>query len=155
MVNKEKLNYIKTEAIQLLKTLKGNEKPAWGVMNAQQMIEHLCDALDDAAGINNHRILTPADKLEGFRSFLMSEKDFKPNTKNLLMNDTPATVKYQNIEDAIHHLEKRIENFEASFYGNENKKIVNPFFGELNFEENIQLLHKHIKHHLRQFNLIA
>jgi hypothetical protein len=29
----------------------------------------------------------------------------------------------------------------------------NPFFGDLNFEQNVQLLYKHSLHHLRQFGV--
>ncbi|MBS1765194.1 MAG: DUF1569 domain-containing protein [Bacteroidetes bacterium] len=154
MVNQEKLSFIKKDAIQLLKSLKGNETPEWGKMNAQQMIEHLCDAIDDATGINNRKILTPADQLPGFRNFMMSEKEFKPNTKNILMSETPAPVKLAGLNEAIARLENSISRLELYFKDDEHKTIVNPFFGELNFEENIQLLHKHFSHHLRQFKLI-
>jgi hypothetical protein len=30
----------------------------------------------------------------------------------------------------------------------------NPFFGDLNFAENVHLLHKHALHHLRQFGVV-
>ena len=154
MVNKTKLDFIKTEAVSLLRTLKGDETPAWGKLNAQQMIEHLCDAFDDAAGLNNHKILTPPEQLDAYKNFMMSQKDFNPNTKYILMDATPAPAKMENINTALNQLQERITIFESVFKDDENKRIINPFFGELNFEENVQLLHKHMRHHLRQFKLI-
>ncbi len=154
MVNKSKLDFIKTEAISLLRKLKGDETPAWGKLNAQQMIEHLCDAFDDASGLHNRKILTPPEQLDAFKNFMMSEKEFKPNTKNILMDENPAPAKTENIHTALNQLQERIAKFESVFKDDENKRIINPFFGELNFEENVQLLHKHMRHHLRQFKLI-
>ncbi|HPA31723.1 MAG TPA: DUF1569 domain-containing protein, partial [Bacteroidia bacterium] len=78
----------------------------------------------------------------------------KPNTKNSLMSETPAAIKLPDLASAIARVENGIKDFEAFYSGNTEKKVMNPFFGELNYEENIQLLHKHAMHHLRQFNLI-
>ena len=42
--------------------------------------------------------------------------------------------------------------FEA--FGKDPQLITrNPFFGDLNFEQNVQLLYKHALHHLRQFGV--
>lgn len=154
MINPEKLQFLKNNFIELLKKLKGNEVPVWGKMNAQQMIEHFGDAIEDACGKNNRTLITPPDKLEATRAFMLSEKDFKPNTKNSLMSETPAATKLPDLASAIARVENGIKDFEAFYSGNTEKKVMNPFFGELNYEENIQLLHKHAMHHLRQFNLI-
>jgi hypothetical protein len=40
------------------------------------------------------------------------------------------------------------------FKGNESKLVMNPFFGELNFEQQVRLLHKHAMHHARQFGWV-
>jgi hypothetical protein len=154
MVNKEKLNFIKNDFIQLVSQLNGNETPQWGKMNAQQMVEHMGDAFLDATGMNKRTLLTPDEQLAAFRSFMMSDKDFKPNTKNALMSETPDPVKFENYEAALQRLKQCICDFENHFSENEMKKEMNPFFGELNFEEAVQLLHKHVRHHLRQFKLI-
>jgi len=42
--------------------------------------------------------------------------------------------------------------FEA-FENDHNLVTRNPLFGDLNFEQNVQLLHKHALHHLRQFGV--
>lgn len=154
MINPEKLQFLKNNFIELLKKLKGDEVPAWGKMNAQQMIEHFGDAIEDACGKNNRTLITPPDKLEAVRAFMFSDKDFKPNTKNSLMSDAPAPTQMPDLAAAIARVENGINEFEAFYSGNPEKKVMNPFFGELNYAENIQLLHKHALHHLRQFNLI-
>lgn len=154
MINPEKLQFLKINFIELLKKLRGSEVPEWGKMNAQQMVEHFGDAIEDAFGKNNHTLITPPDKLEATRVFMLSEKDFKPNTKNSLMSETPAATKLPDLAAAIARVENNIKEFEIFFSENPEKKVMNPFFGELNFAENIHLLHKHALHHLRQFKLI-
>ena len=38
-----------------------------------------------------------------------------------------------------------------AFEKNPDLVTRNPFFGDLNFEQSVQLLYKHALHHLRQF----
>lgn len=155
MVNTDKLNFLKNDFISHLKKLNGTETPLWGKMNAQQMIEHMGDAFRWASGKDNLTILTPAERLPATYAFMMSEKDFKPETKNALMSETPSPVRTASMEKAVERIENKIAEFENFWKDkSETEKIVNPFFGNLNFEEQVQLLHKHSLHHLRQFGLI-
>jgi len=39
------------------------------------------------------------------------------------------------------------------YAANEKLQIRNPFFGDLNFEQNVALLYKHAVHHLKQFGI--
>ncbi len=154
MVNKQKLNFLKTDFIQHLQKLKGDEKPEWGVMNPQQMVEHMGESVLAATGIMNLKVMTPEEKLPAMKAFIMSEKDFKPNTKNALMGETPAPVKFANLATAIDKLQSAVTKMEMHYQGDPLKTETNPFFGGLNLEEQTQLLHKHALHHLRQFRLI-
>lgn len=155
MVDQAKLSFLKKDFPQLLRKLKGDEKPQWGVLNPQQMIEHFGESVMLASGRVNIPLMTPAEKLPAMKAFVMSDKEFKPGTKNPVMNDIPAPPKFDNIETAIQKLEKAIGIFEETWKTKqETEYILNPFFGELNFEEQVQLLYKHSRHHLKQFNLI-
>ena len=84
---------------------------------------------------------------------MMSERLFKENTKNKLMNEEPEPVKHKTVQAAIGELHQEIIHFFEVFEKNPGMKVRNPFFGDLNFDESIQLLHKHALHHLRQFNI--
>ncbi len=154
MTNREKLEFLKRDFIACLKKLKGNEKPVWGVMDAQQMIEHMGEAFIAATGALNLNLMAPIEKVEAMLAFVMSEKEFKPNTKNVLMGETPAPHKFASMEEAVLKLEKAVLRFEKHYQTHQEKKEMNPFFGPLNFEQQTQLLHKHAMHHLKQFELI-
>ncbi|MBK9525741.1 MAG: DUF1569 domain-containing protein [Bacteroidetes bacterium] len=149
-----KINFLRKTFIEKLKELDPATPPVWGLMNVQQMIEHMSDSFRIANGKDPHVIVTPAERLEPMKNFLLSEKEFKPNTKNILMSETPPNIRRANKMEAINELEGEINDFVSYFEQHPGSTTTNPFFGELNFEEWIQLLHKHAVHHLKQFNCL-
>ena len=152
-MNFEKENFIRTKLVPLLQKLKPDTLPAWGKMNVQQMIEHFTDVMMSASGKIKLPVVTPPDRLQRLREFMMSDKPFKENTKNPVMSEEPATLKKQTKEGAIGKLQEEIIYFFEVFEKNPSIKTTNPIFGELDFEMNIQLLYKHALHHLRQFGI--
>ena len=150
---KEKEDFLKNDLVLHLSKLNSTDKGQWGVLNAQQIVEHMSDAFRNYHGMDSKKILTPAERLPAMKDFLMSEKPFKPNTKNIEMPEIPTPVKHPDMKSALEKLKAEINNFFEFFEKNKERTIINVFFGELNFEENIQILHKHAMHHLRQFGL--
>ena len=154
-VNTEKEDFLLNEYILLLKTIDEDQEPVWGKMNVHQMIEHMTDSFRIANEKNKEdKIVTPADRLEGAYQFMMSDKPFKENTKNVLMAEEPEPVRNEFLEDAILELDNEITDFHTFFKGDEEKRTTNAFFGNLNYAEWVQLLHKHAVHHLKQFSAI-
>ncbi|MEO0311483.1 MAG: hypothetical protein RIQ89_1140 [Bacteroidota bacterium] len=149
-----KSKFLNNEFVYLLEKLKGNEVPNWGKLNPIQMIEHFADAVNLAAGSYTGAIITPPEKLEAMRVFMLSDKDFKPNTPNKLMPEVPAPARSATVEEGILLLKAALINLGSYFESNPTALTINPFFGNLSYSDNIQLLHKHALHHLRQFGLI-
>jgi hypothetical protein len=152
----EKEDFLRTKFVGYLQRLDPSTTPHWGKMNVQQLIEHFSDdALRNANGrLKFDTIMTPPENLGRMREFMMSEKPFKENTKNLLMNEEPSPVKYKTVQAAIGALQEELIIFFEIYEKNPELVIRNPFFGDLNFEENVQLLYKHAMHHLRQFGVV-
>lgn len=71
------------------------------------------------------------------------------------MSDTPAPVRHATKQDAVNELQHELDHFFKVHEDDTAKKTANPFFGELGFDQQVQLLHKHATHHLRQFGAIA
>ncbi|HEX2628016.1 MAG TPA: hypothetical protein VHM26_03365 [Chitinophagaceae bacterium] len=150
----EKENFLRTKLVPYLQRLDPATPPRWGKMNVQQMIEHFSgDAVRNASGKLKAELVTPADRLERMREFLMSEKPFKENTKNPLLPEDPRPLHFKTIQGAIGALQQELIYFFEVFEKDPAMTILNPFFGTLNFEQNVQLLHKHAVHHLRQFGV--
>ncbi len=149
----EKEIFFKETYIQTLKRLSGNEKGNWGVLSPQGMIEHMTDSVGVAHGRIKQELQTPTEVLERVRTFALSDKEFKPDTKNSLMSDTPAPLRTRTITEAITELEKELAVFLDFYKTNPRATYLNPFFGEFNYADWLHILHKHALHHLKQFNL--
>jgi len=151
----EKENFLRTKLITYLQRLDPATPPKWGKMNVHQMIEHYAgDAVRNASGrLKVDTILTPPGQLERMREFMMSEKPFKENTVNPLMGEEPAPLRFKTIQAAIGALQQELIYFFEAYEKNPAQIIRNPFFGDLDFEQNVQLLYKHALHHLRQFGV--
>jgi hypothetical protein len=150
----DKLNFLKTEFPKLLNTLASDAKGEWGVMNGQQMAEHMAESVSYATGSNTQALHTPVDVVGKYKEFAMSDKEFKPNTKNALMSETAPEITKATMQEAVAGYEKEIVAFISYFEKNKGATLVNSFFGDLNFEEWVHLLHKHAVHHAKQFRLL-
>lgn len=150
MVNQQKLDFLLHELPARLKKLDATAKGNWGMMNAQQMTEHFILSVKNASGKLPYQVVTPADQLDKFRAFLHSDKPFRENTKNPLIGD-PVPMHYPSMQAAIDKLQLELNYFAGVFQKNPSLTTINPIFGELDFEGNVQLLYKHALHHLRQF----
>lgn len=149
-----KADFLKKRFIPLLRNTPVDAQPLWGKMTFQQMVEHFADYTRIASGKTVHtEILTPADQLQRARDFIMSDKPFRENTANALMPEVPAPVRNASLQQAIAELETEIRFFFDVFEKNNLQVTRNPFFGDLNYEQNVHLLYKHALHHLRQFGL--
>ncbi len=148
-----KASFLRSEYTKALSQLDADAPRKWGKMNVQQMIEHMCDYVRIASGKTPVEIITPEDKLPRMQGFLASEKPFPENTPNVLMPDIPAPVRHASKEDAIYELQQELDHFFAVHEQEEGRKTPNPFFGHLDYELQVQLLHKHAKHHLMQFGV--
>lgn len=150
-----KERFLKESYIPLLQQIPLNAQAVFGKMNVLQMMEHMAEYLGMAYGnppqedsIKNPEIIAKT------RQFLFSEQAFKPNTPNALMPDTPAPSRFNDKEAALLAVQQALDAFFDFFSKNPDALIQSPFFGMLNFHQSIQLLYKHSRHHLVQFNAL-
>jgi hypothetical protein len=153
VMNEEKLQFLKKELIPLLQKIEPGTNPIWGKMNLQQMIEHFSGAIKIATG--TFSLPGTTEPIDGGKSysFLMSDKPFKENTVNPLLSEEPYPIRNHTVQAAIGELQVNLLEFFRTFENEERKRVLNPFFGNLNYAEQIQLLYKHSLHHLKQFGV--
>jgi len=150
-----KAEFLRYRFIPLLKQIPTEQSPQWGKMTLQQMIEHFSDSVRIASGKTIHTdFVYPPERVQKNREFMLSEKPFRENTVNPLMPEVPAPVINVSKDEAITELQNEINFFFSVFEKNNLQVTRNPFFGDLNYEENVHLLHKHAAHHLRQFGVL-
>lgn len=149
------LAFLLNDVIPLLYKLDPVQKGKWGKMDGQQMVEHLRDICKVANGkIVLPLVNTDPEKLAQARTFLMSELFFQENTKVPVMPEEPRPHKYKSLEEAITKTAEELQEIFTVYAANPSLLLMHPIFGELNYAEQVQYLHKHIRHHLRQFGLI-
>jgi hypothetical protein len=146
-----KENFLRSQLVPCFQKIDPAAKPVWGKMNVHQMIEHFVDSVMNASGKLKLPPVNEGEKLLKLRQFLLSEKPFFPNTKNPLMKEEPASPKRNTIQASIGKLKEELIYFFDEFEKDPGHITLNPIFGELNFDENVQLLYKHAMHHLKQF----
>ncbi|GAB4093128.1 hypothetical protein [Flaviaesturariibacter terrae] len=149
-----KLQFLQDQFVPLLRQIPSDTLPHWGRMTLQQMTEHFADYVRIASGKTVVRdLVTPAERLPKMQEFLQSDAPFRENTPNPLLPEVPAPVRHKTIGEAFDELQEEIDELVRRFQANPHLVTLNPFFGELNFQMNVQLLYKHALHHLRQFGV--
>lgn len=150
----EKENFIKVDFIELIDKLPSTQIAKWGKMDAQQMIEHLIHFFALSYGKLYMAQITPNEHLPKYMEFLLSDKEFKENTKAAMLPEEPNPYEYTSFEEAKDILKSAVQHF-FDYYENEHhKKALHPVFGELDYYQWVQLHYKHLLHHLKQFGLI-
>lgn len=154
-MNIEKENFLRTRLVPALQQLDPATPPRWGKMTVQQMVEHLTnEGVRIASGQRKlDRMVTPPEKLQAFRDFLMSDKRFRENTVSPILPPEPTPPVFKTVQAAIGALQEELIYFFEAFEKNPNLVTRNPIFGDLDFEQNLQLLYKHSLHHLKQFGV--
>ena len=153
MVNEIKKKFLEDQFIPLVKKVTPLTPARWGKMNAQQMVEHVANFFRISTNKIKFPFVTPLEHLPKYRAFLLCEKEFRENTKAPVLPDEPFPVRYASMDESVADLERQVQFFFQYFSGDPERKTLHPVFGELNFEEWVQLHHKHVKHHLKQFGV--
>ena len=152
-MNSEKLQFLTDESLHVINNFSGENKTGWGVMNTQEMIEHLADFYNVSAEKTKVKLYTPEEQLPAYKAFLLSDKLFRENTKAPveLIGEKPAPLKFSTLAEAKENLNNAVKDFVGYFKNNEAAKTLHPVFGHLNFDEWVLLHYKHVMHHLKQF----
>ncbi len=152
----EKILFIQDEMFIALNKLTLESESKWGKMNAQQMIEHVIAFFNVSTEKLIFNLVTPEEQLPRYKKFLLSDKEFRENTKapETVLGEEPLPVHYTTLSIAKEKLKLAVEDFVKYFKNDPEKKTLHPVFGLLNFEEWVLLHYKHVVHHLKQFNLI-
>ncbi|MEO5984805.1 MAG: DinB family protein [Ferruginibacter sp.] len=144
---------MKKDVVELMNAFSHDAKGKWGKMNVQQMIEHVTDFFDVSTNQIKFNLVTPEEHLPKYKGFLMSDKEFRENTKapESVLGDQPVAIRNASLIEALDKLQKSINDFFEYFQNDPLLTTTHPVFGPLNFEEWALLHYKHVVHHLKQF----
>lgn len=148
-----KKHFLTSEVMELLKKLKSDTKPAFGLMTAQHMVEHLSWTLKGCTKRVGEVENPPTKGQLGFQRFIEKGAILQHRPSDKTKADLPE-LKFENLEEAIEQVKVAIERFYVHFESNPNFKCYNKFFGELGFDQLELFNYNHYRYHLWQFGLI-
>lgn len=138
----------------LLRTLDQNQRPVWGKMTPQHLVEHLVGSWRISNGRARVKCIFEGEELEKRRSFLLSDAPYAKNITNPVQGDGLAPLRKPSLEAAILQLEDEMHAFFKHFEENPNAIEMHPVFGELDYDGWVSFQHKHMSHHLSQYQLV-
>ena len=142
-----------TEMLAVLNGLTPNQKPLWGKMKAQEMVEHLSDMLMMSRGTGNFTIDVDAETIARRQQFLSSDKEM---AKNIAVPFTKGIIelRHDELELALDEFTEEWMNFTEYYENNPSASVIHPYYGDLDFNLWLKMHDKHFMHHFKQFGLI-
>ena len=137
----------------LLNRLQPGTPALWGRMNAQNMIEHLVEALEYTNGkrVADLRVSSEFALLQ--KNDLVHSDFVIPNGVTGYLPDATKTNRFTDLENSIVELNKELDAFEH-FFKTEGITAIHFEFGPMNHQEWIIWHGKHFNHHFKQFGLL-
>jgi oxepin-CoA hydrolase/3-oxo-5,6-dehydrosuberyl-CoA semialdehyde dehydrogenase len=139
-----------------LNLLTDDLKPAWGMMSAQHMVEHLEMGFQIASGAKqDFEIATAEEHLAKVVEMVYNHKPMPKEFHHpLLQKGQVENLNHPDLQTAKAKLLEAWDAYEAFFKANPEAKTKNAVFGELEkFEWDLMNV-KHLNHHLNQFGIL-
>lgn len=137
----------------LLSAIQAETPALWGRMNAQNMIEHLVEAVEYTNGKRVADLRFPPDKANRQRQLLVHSDFVIPNGVTSYLPDATKTKRFNDLATAILELNNELDAFEH-FFKTEGITATHFEFGPMNYKEWIIWHGKHFTHHFKQFGLL-
>lgn len=142
--------FLKTECLDLFKSLNPDEQARFGIMTPQHMVEHLI--LTTKSMVKRHGEPDPAlaEKQAKWQGFLAN-----PVFKHFPKDDAKLSdLRYDSLEAAIAGIPEAVNRLYETFEANPDYKGYNPMMGEYDFETVERFTVAHFKYHMNQFGLV-
>ena len=148
------MNISTNNYLTLLNKLNPQQKPLWGKMTPQHMVEHLILAVQMSNGKLKLDCFNPPENIPTLKRFLMSSRPMPKLFVNPVIGEDLRPLENSSLINAVEKLKKEIDDYLLFFEDNPGANLVNVTFGELNKEEWDVFHKKHFTHHLSQFGLL-
>ena len=137
----------------LLAALQPGTPALWGRMNAQNMIEHLVEAVQYTNGKRIADLRVSIDYANKQRKDLVNSDFVIPNGVTGYLPDATKTKRFKDLSTAILELNNKLDAFEI-FFKSGGVTATHFEFGPMNYKEWIIWHGKHFTHHFKQFGLL-
>jgi hypothetical protein len=139
--------------VKLLNQLTPDQKPLWGKMTPQHMVEHLYKTIQASLNEITLNIFTEERKIPILKKLFLGERTLPKDFMNPAIGPKLLPLEFKDLNNAIIELENVQKRYEQFFINDSSIKTAHPIFGYLNKEEWDIFHQKHFKHHLAQFGI--
>lgn len=147
-------NFLNQQLPQHLSELTAEQRPLWGKMTPQHMIEHLIVVFKMSLGRINIPVITKEEDWPRIRVYLMEDSPMRRNVGSPVGNDELVPLRSPDLQAAIDKLLAEKDKFLQLMEEHPDQVMNHPYGGPMTTKEWLFVHHKHIKHHLIQFELI-
>ncbi|MEL6717081.1 MAG: hypothetical protein AAFP82_00020 [Bacteroidota bacterium] len=148
-----KKQFLVEDISSLLKELKVDTEPAFGLMTSQHMVEHLIWIFKTSVKDHGQPTGEPTKGQLWFKKFIANGAVLKHYPSDKTKADLPS-LKYESLERALVELPVAVKRFYDYFEANPTLIAYHPRMGSLSFEE-LELFHyMHCRYHCWQFGLL-
>ena len=141
------------EIINSLQKLKHDQKPLWGKMTPQHMVEHLYKTMQASINEITFNIFTDEKRIPVLKRLFLGDRDLPKEFMNPAVGPDLIELDFKDLRSAINELENIFFKYEKFFMENPDTKTIHPVFGYLTKSEWDLFHKKHFKRHLAQFGL--
>jgi Protein of unknown function (DUF1569) len=142
-----------SEIAQSLNHLQSDQKPLWGKMTPQHMVEHLYKTVQASINEITLNVFTEERKIPILKKLFFGARPLPKEFMNPAIGPDRSKLEFKDLNGAIVELENVVQRYDQFFTANPTIKTVHPIFGNLNKEEWDIFHQKHFKHHLSQFGI--
>lgn len=150
----EVVAFLSVEFPQLLRQLSADAKPAWGLMTAQHMVEHLIVTYKMSIGRIKILVISAVEDQPRLKAYLMKDNPMRRSVPSPTGNNELQPLRSGSLQEAVEKAIKETEHFLRFVKEQPDFMADHPYGGPMRADEWLFFHRKHIKHHFIQFNLI-
>ena len=139
--------------ITALTKLDAEQKPLWGKMTPQHMVEHLYKTMQASINEITLKIYSEERRIPVLKKLFLGERALPKEYMNPAIGPDLLELEFDDLLTAINELENIFTRYKLFFKNNPSAKTAHPVFGKLTKEEWDIFHKKHFNHHLSQFAL--
>jgi oxepin-CoA hydrolase/3-oxo-5,6-dehydrosuberyl-CoA semialdehyde dehydrogenase len=141
------------EKINQLYKLTANQKPLWGKMTSQHMVEHLYKTVQASISEITLNIYTEERRIPVVKKLFLGSRPLPKEFINPAIGPDLLPLEFPDLNSAIQELSKVLIRYEKFFIAKPQEKTIHPIFGYLTKEEWDLFHKKHFTHHMSQFGI--
>jgi oxepin-CoA hydrolase / 3-oxo-5,6-dehydrosuberyl-CoA semialdehyde dehydrogenase len=147
-------SFLRTFFFGALDALTAEHRPRWGLMTAQQMVEHLAWAFELSTGRAQVECSIPEDQLPRMKTFLYRNRPSPQGFMNPALRDGLPALRHPDLRQARAALQTEVDRFIEQQRTHPTAIHTHPIFGPIGADEWSRTHFKHGLHHLLQFGLL-